>query len=149
MHILLIPAARPFTDFDSLLLERLVVIQHVSPAHLDLISSGLRFDSQLVRSVTSHLISGDFPNVLVSMAATASLSTAPLHGYQVIFSPYTPHKLAFTGAHNYGIAGENTSSILWSYGACMHVKVVHGSIPRDRFLEVPFNTPQTSKVRNF
>ena len=36
LHVLLIPAARPFTNFDSLLLERLVVIQHVSPAHLGL-----------------------------------------------------------------------------------------------------------------
>ncbi len=35
----------------------------------------------------------------------ATLSTAPYHGYQVLFSPFSPHKLAFTGAVNYGIAG--------------------------------------------
>lgn len=46
----------------------------------------------------------------VGMAASSSnvVSTAPLHGYQVIFSPYTPHKLAFVGAHNYGIAGKES-----------------------------------------
>ena len=41
----------------------------------------------------------------MAMASTVSVSTAPLHGYQVVFSPYTPHKLAFTGSQNYGIAG--------------------------------------------
>lgn len=38
-----------------------------------------------------------------SMAVT--IPTTPLHGYQVIFSPYSPRKIAFTGAQNYGIAG--------------------------------------------
>ena len=33
------------------------------------------------------------------------IPTGHLHGYQVIFSPYTPHKLAFVGGCNYGIAG--------------------------------------------
>ena len=41
------------------------------------------------------------------MAAT--IPTAPFYGYQVLFSPYSPHKLAFTGARNYGIAGENAT----------------------------------------
>ena len=41
------------------------------------------------------------------MAAT--IPTAPFHGYQVLFSPYSPHKLAFTGARNYGIAGEDAT----------------------------------------
>lgn len=41
------------------------------------------------------------------MAAT--IPTAPFHGYQVLFSPYSPHKLAFTGAQNYGIAGEGAT----------------------------------------
>lgn len=35
----------------------------------------------------------------------AVISTAPLHGYSVIFSPFTPDKIAFAGADNYGIAG--------------------------------------------
>lgn len=35
----------------------------------------------------------------------AVVPTAPLHGYQVIFSPYSAAKLAFVGASNYGIAG--------------------------------------------
>lgn len=35
----------------------------------------------------------------------AVIPTGPLHGYQVIFSPYSPAKLAFAGANNYGIAG--------------------------------------------
>ena len=38
--------------------------------------------------------------------AAATLNTAPYHGYQVLFSPYSPMKLAFTGAQNYGIAGK-------------------------------------------
>lgn len=42
------------------------------------------------------------------MAAT--ILTAPFHGYQVLFSPYSPHKVAFTGAQNYGIAGEDANS---------------------------------------
>ncbi|XP_064405180.1 peroxisomal targeting signal 2 receptor-like isoform X2 [Halichondria panicea] len=37
--------------------------------------------------------------------ALLSIPTAPLHGYQVLFSPYSPHRLAFTGAQNYGITG--------------------------------------------
>ena len=41
------------------------------------------------------------------MAAT--IPTAPFHGYQVLFSPYSPHKLAFAGARNYGIAGEGAT----------------------------------------
>ena len=39
------------------------------------------------------------------MAVT--VPTTPLHGYQVIFSPYSPRKIAFTGAQNYGIAGKH------------------------------------------
>ena len=34
------------------------------------------------------------------------IPTGPLHGYQVVFSPYTSSKLAFAGANNYGIAGK-------------------------------------------
>ena len=33
------------------------------------------------------------------------IQTGAFHGYQVIFSPYTPTKLAFAGANNYGLAG--------------------------------------------
>ena len=44
---------------------------------------------------------------MCTMAVT--VSTAPFHGYQVLFSPYSPHKLAFSGAQNYGIAGEYCS----------------------------------------
>lgn len=72
------------------------------------------------------------------MAAT--IPTAPFHGYQVLFSPYSPHKLAFTGARNYGIAGEDaTCKILvggpragkfpWGEGgyheSCFHALLVH------------------------
>lgn len=35
----------------------------------------------------------------------AVIHTAPLHGYSVIFSPFSGDKLAFVGADNYGIAG--------------------------------------------
>lgn len=42
---------------------------------------------------------------LIVMNTTAVIPTGPLHGYQVIFSPYTSHKLAFVGANNYGISG--------------------------------------------
>lgn len=42
-----------------------------------------------------------------SKSAMAVISTAPFHGYQVVFSPYSPNKLAFVGAQNYGIAGEH------------------------------------------
>ena len=53
-----------------------------------------------------HKLSGGAYNFLL-MAAT--IPTAPFHGYQVLFSPYSPHKLAFTGARNYGIAGEGAT----------------------------------------
>lgn len=39
------------------------------------------------------------------MSSVAVIPTAPLHGYQVIFSPYSPSKIAFAGSYNYGIAG--------------------------------------------
>ena len=42
------------------------------------------------------------------MAAAGNVevvNTAPYHGYQVLFSPYSPTKIAFTGAQNYGIQG--------------------------------------------
>lgn len=59
LHVLLTPAASPFADFDTLLLEGFVVIQHVSPAHPGaklqlaraLVSTFV--DSQLMRSITS------------------------------------------------------------------------------------------------
>lgn len=35
-----------------------------------------------------------------------SIPTAPFHGSQVLFSPFSPHKLALAGARNYGIAGK-------------------------------------------
>ena len=35
----------------------------------------------------------------------AVIQTTPLHGYSVIFSPFSEDKLAFVGADNYGIAG--------------------------------------------
>ena len=41
----------------------------------------------------------------MSAGNTIVIPTGPLHGYQVTFSPYTPHKLAFAGGDNYGIAG--------------------------------------------
>jgi len=49
------------------------------------------------------------------MAAT--ILTAPFHGYQVLFSPYSPHKVAFTGAQNYGIAGEEATSYHYTTGS--------------------------------
>ena len=49
------------------------------------------------------------------MAAT--ILTAPFHGYQVLFSPYSPHKVAFTGAQNYGIAGEDATSYQYTTGS--------------------------------
>lgn len=42
----------------------------------------------------------------------ATLTTAPYNGYQVLFSPYSPHKLAFVGAMNYGIAGTTLPNAL-------------------------------------
>ncbi len=42
----------------------------------------------------------------MSAGGAAVVPTSPLHGYQVIFSPYSPSKLAFAGANNYGIAGQ-------------------------------------------
>ena len=115
LHVLLTPAVSPFADFDTLLLKGFVVIQHVSPAHpgakaAACSSFGIYLCWFSINAQHNELliISGGSPNVpSLMMAASASLSTAPLHGYQVIFSPYTPHKLTFTGAHNYGIAGEN------------------------------------------
>ncbi|CAI8050117.1 Peroxisomal targeting signal 2 receptor [Geodia barretti] len=48
------------------------------------------------------------------MAAAGNVevvNTAPYHGYQVLFSPYSPTKIAFTGAQNYGIQGSGVLSI--------------------------------------
>lgn len=42
---------------------------------------------------------------MLSMAVQV-VNTTPYHGYQVLFSPYSPAKIAFTGAQNYGIAGK-------------------------------------------
>ena len=44
-------------------------------------------------------------------APLQTLSTAPYHGYQVLFSPFSP-KLAFTGAQNYGIAGKLNTAVM-------------------------------------
>lgn len=46
---------------------------------------------------------------IMSTGNAAVVPTDPLHGYQVIFSPYSSRKLAFTGSNNYGIAGEETA----------------------------------------
>ncbi len=47
--------------------------------------------------------------VVMSAASVADgdtvVLTGTLHGYQVIFSPYSSRKLAFVGAINYGLAG--------------------------------------------
>ena len=42
----------------------------------------------------------------VVLRMVSTVSTAPYHGFQVAFSPYSPNKIAFIGAQNYGIAGE-------------------------------------------
>ena len=51
------------------------------------------------------------------VAGVRVVSTAPYHGYQVLFSPYSPTKIAFTGAQNYGIQGERSGDVTPDQGA--------------------------------
>ena len=54
--------------------------------------------NKILRMRTGICMAADGGNVQV-------VHTAPYHGYQVLFSPYSPTKIAFTGAQNYGIQG--------------------------------------------
>ena len=40
-----------------------------------------------------------------TMSSIGVLSTDPLHGYSLIFSPFSTDKIAVVGGLNYGIAG--------------------------------------------
>ena len=38
-------------------------------------------------------------------AMVAVIPTSPYHGYSILFSPFSPGRIAFVGGLNYGIAG--------------------------------------------
>lgn len=43
--------------------------------------------------------------VWLILAMVAVIPTSPYHGYSVLFSPFSPGRIAFVGGLNYGIAG--------------------------------------------